>query len=136
MTQASQCDRLLAVLADGEWHTTASLYREAGGYIGALHSRIAELRDRRGLHIESESVPGRSGAEGHRYRLDAPEACCNTDPATLGGGGAPAPARVGCSAPSAEQPPQSSAPRMERDAGLTQSSGCLVAEQLTLQVAA
>lgn len=69
MKAGSQCARIADVLADGEWHLTADLYREAGGYIGALHSRVAELRSTHGLAIESEHVPGQTGAQGHRYRL-------------------------------------------------------------------
>lgn len=75
----SQNARILAALADrDDWVTTRDLYDLAGGYIGALHSRISELRAQ-GHLIESRKVPGKTGAAGHEYRLidgglDAPQA--------------------------------------------------------------
>lgn len=54
----SQCDRILAILADGDWHDHHEFY----GFC-VLHSRIAELR-KRGHLIECE----RSG-DVYRYRL-------------------------------------------------------------------
>ena len=62
----SQCERILGVLSDYQWHTTADLYRRLGGMI--LHSRIAELR-KRGHTIEGRHVPGETGAAGYEYRL-------------------------------------------------------------------
>lgn len=65
----SQNARILAALADrDDWVTTRDLYDLAGGYIGALHSRISELRTQ-GHTIESRKVPGKTGAAGHEYRL-------------------------------------------------------------------
>ena len=62
--------RLLAVLADGRWHSTSALHRRAGNMI--VHSRISELR-KRGYRIDHQHVPGKVGAVAHRYRwLDAP----------------------------------------------------------------
>ena len=66
----SHCARLLAVLSDGAWHTTSNLHRRAGHMI--VHSRIADLRAK-GYRVEHDTVPGRVGAQAHRYRwLDAP----------------------------------------------------------------
>lgn len=62
----SHCQRILDALRDGQWHTTASLYRELGGMI--LHSRISDLRAK-GHNVEGRHVPGHSGAEGYEYRL-------------------------------------------------------------------
>ena len=62
----SQNSRILRVLGDEHWHTTANLYRKCGGMI--LHSRISELR-KHGFEIDHEVIPGKSGALGHRYRL-------------------------------------------------------------------
>lgn len=59
----SQCDRIAALLADGEWWTTRDLLREVPSIV---HSRIAELRAR-GYEIEHERVG--PGAAGSRYRL-------------------------------------------------------------------
>lgn len=67
----TQCDRILNALADNEWHTSRDLYHQAGGFIGALHSRIAELR-RRGHTILHDTVKGETGAGAHRYRLVGP----------------------------------------------------------------
>ncbi len=58
---ASGTDRLLAVLSDGEWHESRSLYRALNVMV---HSRVADLR-RRGHRIESR----REGRE-HLYRLE------------------------------------------------------------------
>ena len=66
----TQNQRILAVLADGRWHTTSNLYKQAGGYL-ILHSRISELRSR-GHEIEGEHVPGKTGARGYRYRWTNP----------------------------------------------------------------
>lgn len=62
----SHCDKILAVLADGKFHTTAALYREVGPMI--LHSRISDLR-KRGHCVEGRHVPGKTGADGYEYRL-------------------------------------------------------------------
>lgn len=62
----SQNARIIKVLADGKWKTTAAIHRKAGP--GRLNSRISELR-RYGYEIEHGKVPGKSGPLGHRYRL-------------------------------------------------------------------
>ncbi len=64
--EVSHCDRIMHALRDGEFHTTASLYREVGPCI--LHSRISDLRAK-GHIVEGRHVPGRSGANGYEYRL-------------------------------------------------------------------
>jgi hypothetical protein len=63
----SQNSRILAVLADGHWHTTAEIHRLAG--FSRLNSRIAEINGRPGYTIEHDGAGG--GAEKHRYRLVA-----------------------------------------------------------------
>lgn len=62
----SQNARLLAVLADGEWHTSRELHERAG-YM-RTNSRISELRGH-GHRILGESIPGETGTDGYRYRL-------------------------------------------------------------------
>ncbi len=62
----SHCDRILHALRDGEFHTTAALYKEVGPCI--LHSRISDLR-KKGHNVEGRHVPGRTGADGYAYRL-------------------------------------------------------------------
>lgn len=64
--QGSQNARILGSLANGRWHTTARIHREAG--TSRLNSRISELRNY-GYVIEHEKVPGKTGPRGHRYRL-------------------------------------------------------------------
>lgn len=60
-------DRLLALLSDGEEHTSKELYA-----LGVMvHSRVADLR-KRGYRIECRSIPGRTGAEGYAYTLHEP----------------------------------------------------------------
>lgn len=61
----SQNDRILAILADGAWHSAKNLERRTGAR--RLNSRISELR-KRGHGIESETTT-RSGSLGYRYRL-------------------------------------------------------------------
>ncbi len=63
----SHCDLILDALRDGEWHTTASIYKATGGFL-ILHSRISDLRAK-GHNVEGRHVPGRTGAEGYEYRL-------------------------------------------------------------------
>lgn len=66
-------ERILWVLSDGKFHSTANIHRQAGNMI--VHSRIAELRSK-GHAIEHEHVPGRIGAQAHRYRwTNIPEDC-------------------------------------------------------------
>lgn len=62
----SHCDRILHALRDGQWHTTADLYRTVGPCI--LHSRISDLR-KKGHTVEGRHVPGKTGADGYEYRL-------------------------------------------------------------------
>lgn len=59
----SQCEKIMRVLEDGEWHTTSEILRAVPSIV---HSRIAELR-KRGYIIEHERTG--SGAQGSRYRL-------------------------------------------------------------------
>ena len=67
----SQNDRVLQVLADGEWHTSRELHERAG-YM-RTNSRVSELRSH-GHEILGESVPGKTGTDGYRYRwLREPE---------------------------------------------------------------
>ena len=63
----SQCDRIARFLSDGEWHTSRELH-EACGYM-RTNSRVAELRSKHGYEIVGESVPGKVGTDGYRYRL-------------------------------------------------------------------
>lgn len=52
----SQCDAVLAGLeaARGEWVEMPKLAKLAGDY--AVHSRVSDLRTKRGLHIEHKNV--------------------------------------------------------------------------------
>ncbi len=62
----SQARRVLYVLADGQWHTTAEIHRRAGTM--RLNSRISDLRNQ-GQNIECEHIAGRkNGANAYRYR--------------------------------------------------------------------
>lgn len=63
----SQNARLLAALSDGAWHTSRELH-ERCGYM-RTNSRIAELRSKHGHTILGESIPGKTGTDGYRYRL-------------------------------------------------------------------
>jgi len=67
LVPGSQCARLLALLQDGNWHTTSELLRFCPCIV---HSRVAELRGR-GFHIEHERTG--PGAPGSRYRLSVSE---------------------------------------------------------------
>ena len=62
----SHCQKILDALRDGQWHTTAQLYRDCGPMI--LHSRISDLRHK-GFDVEGRHVPGMTGADGYEYRL-------------------------------------------------------------------
>lgn len=62
MKQPSQCDRVLEVLSDGQWHTIAEIHERAGTM--RLNSRISELRQRRDLVIECSPAGPNS-----KYRL-------------------------------------------------------------------
>ncbi len=59
--------RVLQALRDGQWHTTAWMYRN-GCENMILHSRISSLR-KDGHRIEGRSVLGKRGADGYEYRL-------------------------------------------------------------------
>jgi len=62
----SQNARILRALSGGTWVTVAEIHRRAGTC--RLNSRVSELR-KYGYVIEHETVPGKTGALGHRYRL-------------------------------------------------------------------
>ena len=64
----SQCNYILAHLRAGNTLTPAEAYERFGSL--ALHSRIAELRER-GLKIECELVEVPSGKRVGRYKLVA-----------------------------------------------------------------
>ena len=72
----SHCGRVLAVLSDGQPHTTRDLYRRCGGMV--LHSRISDLRAK-GYRIECQHIAGKgTGAGAYRYQwLDAPGKAVN-----------------------------------------------------------
>lgn len=69
-TNPSQADKVLAKLKEtpGEWVEMPELARACGGF--AVHSRISELRHKRGLTIEhkEESIKG-SRQRASFYRL-------------------------------------------------------------------
>lgn len=70
---ASQCERVLAVLADGRTHTVPEIHQLAGTM--RLNSRVAELRGR-GHNIECVRLRGRTGANAYAYRLlSGPPTC-------------------------------------------------------------
>lgn len=60
----SGCARILRILGDGEWHTSAELYRSTDCIV---HSRITDLRNA-GHLIEKRHVGG-TGATATEYRL-------------------------------------------------------------------
>jgi hypothetical protein len=62
----SQNARILRALSKGTWVTVAEIHRRAG--TSRLNSRVSELR-KYGYEIEHETVPGKVGSLGHRYRL-------------------------------------------------------------------
>lgn len=62
----SQNARILQALAGGTWQTVEAIHSKAGTC--RLNSRISELR-KHGYTIEHDTVPGKTGARGHRYRL-------------------------------------------------------------------
>lgn len=59
----SQSAKILTLLEDGRWHTTAEILRAVPSVV---HSRIADLR-KFGWLIEHDTTG--MGAEGSRYRL-------------------------------------------------------------------
>jgi hypothetical protein len=67
----SQCEAILAHLEEGNTITPAEAYALCGTL--ALHSRIAELRDR-GYRIDCELVKTPSGKHVGRYTLNLNEA--------------------------------------------------------------
>lgn len=62
----SQNARVLYVLSDGKWKTSAALQRKTG--VARLNSRIADLR-KVGFRIAHNVIPGKTGPTAHRYRL-------------------------------------------------------------------
>jgi hypothetical protein len=62
----TQNERILALLADGRWHTTREILANVPCIV---HSRIAEINAKPGYLIEHDGAGG--GAEKHRYRLTA-----------------------------------------------------------------
>lgn len=73
----SQNARVLRVLSDGRWHTSANIVRKTGAK--RLNSRMSELR-KRGYEIEREPIPGKTGELGHRYKLTNPSDPVPDDP--------------------------------------------------------
>jgi hypothetical protein len=67
--QESQEKRLLAILRDGMWHSSAELYQKVPSVV---HSRINVLRKRDGHDIRSRRAEHGNGAEAHSYRLVVP----------------------------------------------------------------
>lgn len=67
----SQNSRVLSVLSDGHWHTSANIVRKTGAK--RLNSRMSELR-KRGFVIDRVTVPGKTGQLAHRYKLANPPA--------------------------------------------------------------
>jgi hypothetical protein len=70
---ATDCEFLLDVLKDHQWHSTSELLRysiEERGCGLTVHSRVAQLRTDRGLTIEHRRVRGER-ANAHQYRLVA-----------------------------------------------------------------
>lgn len=65
----SQNARVLRVLSDGRWHTTANIVRKSGA--SRLNSRVSELRNH-GYVIEREKVSGEKESLRHRYRCANP----------------------------------------------------------------
>src|SRR3954468_2983581 len=66
-TVPTQKQRILNILRDGRWHSSAELYRTGC----VLHSRISDLRNKDGFRIERRNVGG-VGADAHEYRLLEP----------------------------------------------------------------
>jgi hypothetical protein len=56
---------LLAILSDGQWHSTAGIKRHRDM---TVNSRISDLRAA-GYEIVHEQIRGRPGRRAHRYRL-------------------------------------------------------------------
>lgn len=93
----SQCDLILQVLRDGNWHTTAEIHQRAG--FSRLNSRITDLRHR-GLTIMSGRVEGEpNGPRAHRYRLvtsaEPSAATASADGSTDASGLVPSPQDTG-----------------------------------------
>ncbi|MFL5864685.1 MAG: helix-turn-helix domain-containing protein [Solirubrobacteraceae bacterium] len=75
---ASQCDRVLAVLRDGDWHDINEIHRRAGTM--RLNSRISDLRAR-GHLIDCKP----NGAK-TRYRLTSTAGAPGTAPVEAAAG--------------------------------------------------
>lgn len=67
--QQTQVSRILAVLGDGSWHSTAEIHARAG--YSRLNSRISDLR-KQGNQIEHRHVQGLQGTRAHLYRWNNP----------------------------------------------------------------
>ncbi len=63
----SQCQAILEVLRDGEFHSVRQIHAQAG--YSRLNSRISELR-KQGHAIECVRVPKLRGVDAYQYRLD------------------------------------------------------------------
>lgn len=87
----SQCDLILSVLRDGQWHTAAEIHDRCG--YSRLNSRISELRDRGHNIPPCEHIDGAgTGPEAYRYRLiETPEEAASEGARrSLPGDGSPA----------------------------------------------
>lgn len=70
-TADSHNGRLLQILSDGEWHSSAEILAESIARWGegmTVHSRVSNL-DANGYGIERDKVPGRACASAFLYRL-------------------------------------------------------------------
>ncbi len=71
MRQRTDCEFLLEVLADGDWHSTSEILRRSileRGHGMTVHSRVSDLRKKRGLLVEHRRVEGER-ADAFQYRL-------------------------------------------------------------------
>lgn len=82
----SQCDRVLAALADGSWHNIGEIHAAAGTM--RLNSRVAELRTR-GHRIVHTIVNGEHGYTllPRLEEVDAPEPPSTSSSLTAPAGG-------------------------------------------------
>jgi hypothetical protein len=60
----SHTDLLQLILMDGHWHSTSEILRR---HPMMVHSRVSDLRHKRGLEIQHRTVG--AGAPGSEYRL-------------------------------------------------------------------
>lgn len=76
MRQRTDCDFLLEVLSDGGWHSTSEILRRSfveRGHGMTVHSRVSDLRKKRGLEVEHRRAAGER-ADAFQYRLAASSA--------------------------------------------------------------